>query len=70
MKTQRVCTGLGGLWGHKFDMGMTEVLKCEGFRGHCLGPHSSKGLKNTLNVFFGLFCFFENVKMHKVSCKG
>ncbi len=26
-----VCTGLGGLWGHKFDMGMTEVLKCEGF---------------------------------------
>ncbi len=48
------------------DMGMTEVLQLKVFyedTGLC--PRNSKGLKNILNG-----CFFENLKMHTVSCEG
>ncbi len=48
------------------DMGMTEVLQFEGVLwGHCLCPRNSKGLKKHTK-----WCFFENLKMHTVSCEG
>ncbi len=62
-----VCvSGFCGLRGTNLsnNMGMTEVLQFEGgLWGHCLCPRNSKGFKHT-------WVFFENLKMHTVSCEG
>ncbi len=48
------------------DMGMTEVLQYEVFyEDTAYVPVIPKGLKNILNGVF-----FENLKMHTVSCEG
>ncbi len=47
------------------NMGMTEVLQFEGVLwGHCLCPVIQRLKKHTK------WCFFENLKMHTVSCEG